>query len=95
MTRAFGGNSDFIVNQLAELQKWYSAQCNDDWEHGYGVQIDTLDNPGWTVTIDLAGTGLELKPFIEVHALDPDTTWIRCWVTEAKFRGVGGPYMLE
>ncbi len=43
---------------LAELQRWYLAQCNDDWEHSYGVTIETLDNPGWSVHIDLADTAL-------------------------------------
>lgn len=41
------------------LQRWYVGQCNGDWEHQYGVRIDTLDNPGWTVRVDLAGTVLE------------------------------------
>jgi hypothetical protein len=28
---------------LAKLCEWYKEQCNDDWEHGSGVLIDTLD----------------------------------------------------
>ncbi|MFD5200063.1 Imm53 family immunity protein [Streptomyces sp. NPDC058375] len=28
------------------LQGWYSAQCNEDWEHEWGGKIETLDNPG-------------------------------------------------
>ena len=38
------------------LSDWYESNCNDDWEHGYGVKIETLDNPGWLVQIDLFGT---------------------------------------
>ncbi len=34
---------------LSRLQRWYSAQCDGDWEHGLGVRIETLDNPGWMV----------------------------------------------
>ncbi|GHB54781.1 hypothetical protein GCM10010331_48120 [Streptomyces xanthochromogenes] len=34
-------------NVLDRLQSWYSAQCNGDWEHEWGIKIDTLDNPGW------------------------------------------------
>ena len=41
------------------LQRWYVAQCDSEWEHSYGVSIDTLDNSGWTLRIDLAGTSLE------------------------------------
>ncbi|MGW1432997.1 Imm53 family immunity protein [Streptomyces sp. NPDC002431] len=41
------------------LQGWYSAQCDEDWEHEWGVRINTLDNPGWSVRIDLEDTDLE------------------------------------
>ena len=43
---------------LSWLMQWYLAECNDDWEHSYGVKIDTLDNPGWTLKIDLRETDL-------------------------------------
>ncbi|MCM2498968.1 immunity 53 family protein [Neorhizobium galegae] len=36
--------------------RWYEAQCDGAWEHGFGASIDTLDNPGWSLKIDLAGT---------------------------------------
>jgi Immunity protein 53 len=42
------------------LEKWYRARCNGDWEHQWGVEIGTLDNPGWRVHIDLA----IMEPFI-------------------------------
>ncbi len=48
------------------LTKWYLSQCNSDWEHGYGVRIDTLDNPGWSIKIDLADTRLEGRTFVKV-----------------------------
>src|SRR5262249_14404082 len=40
------------------LQAWYATQCNGEWEHGYGLEIETIDNPGWSVKIDLNGTSL-------------------------------------
>ncbi|MGI8647441.1 MAG: immunity 53 family protein [Mycobacteriales bacterium] len=43
------------------LQAWYATQCDGDWEHGYGVSISTLDNPGWWVRIELTGTLLADK----------------------------------
>lgn len=30
------------------LQKWYKSQCDGDWEHEYGIKIETVDNPGWS-----------------------------------------------
>ena len=41
------------MNSLEWLQSWYAAQCNDTWEHDHGITIDTLDNPGWHVRIDV------------------------------------------
>jgi hypothetical protein len=48
------------------LASWYASQCNSDWEHSYGVKIDTLDNPGWTLKIDLADTGFADRAFEKV-----------------------------
>jgi hypothetical protein len=47
---------DHAPGTLSWLQAWYAMQCDGDWEHGYGISITTLDNPGWHVSIELAGT---------------------------------------
>jgi len=52
-----------VSDILQRLEKWYLDQCNDEWEHRYGVQIGTLDNPGWEVKIELTGTPFESVPF--------------------------------
>lgn len=44
------------VPSTTRLAKWHRAQCNGDWEHMYGVTIETTDNPGWWVKIELDGT---------------------------------------
>jgi hypothetical protein len=80
---------------LGELQEWYESQCNEDWEHQFGVSIGTLDNPGWTVIIDLDGTGLADEPFQAIEDLRSGRDWIKCWVENAKFNGAGGPQKLE
>ena len=86
---------------LKKLQDWYQSQCNDDWEHQYGVTIDTLDNPGWSLKVDLTGTDLEKKAFSEVaYGVDKDShpesdDWVSCQVKEGKFIGFGGPHKLE
>ena len=46
--------------------RWYLAECNGDWEHSYGIEIGTLDNPGWTLKIDLRETTLLGQPFARV-----------------------------
>lgn len=44
---------------VAWLQAWFASNCDGDWEHQEGIEIGTLDNPGWRVRINLTGTALE------------------------------------
>ena len=83
-----------MLGELEELQAWYAAQCDGDWEHDYGVDITTLDNPGWRVRIPLAGTSLEHAAFPEVRDLVPEVAWMHRQVTQGRFEGAGGPLML-
>jgi hypothetical protein len=83
------------MDTLQELQRWYHAQCNGDWEHRYGVEIGALDNPGWRVVIDLVNTDWEDRPFTEVRRLEPEADRIHCRIRESKWEGYGGPFMLE
>jgi hypothetical protein len=89
------------MDALGRLQHWYLDQCDEDWEHSYGVKIDTLDNPGWSVEIDLAETELVGKSFETFHYgmfEDAETSginWIFCKVEGDKFSARGGPLKLE
>jgi hypothetical protein len=83
------------VNALAELQAWYLSHSNGDWEHAYGIRIETLDNPGWEVRINLRGTELEDRSFTPISDLDPESTWMECHVEDGHFEAHGGPAMLE
>lgn len=81
---------------LAELQAWYLAQCNGDWEHTYGVQVETLDNPGWRLKVDVRDTSLEGVRFEEVKDnYDHERDWMRCWLEDDAFNGACGPLRLE
>lgn len=77
------------MDLLIWLQNWYQSQCDGDWEHLYGVKIDTLDNPGWMVSIDLKETELENKPFCEVRTDNGESDWIICSVKNGIFEGIG------
>lgn len=83
------------MDLLAWLQSWYNQQCNGDWEHTQGVKIDTLDNPGWCVDIDLEDTEYEYKEFTLVEDLRTEDDWVVCRVKDGKFDGAGGPLNLE
>ena len=73
------------------LQSWYVAQCDGDWEHEFGVEIGTLDNPGWRVSIDLSGTALADAEYsrTEVHRSSDD--WCVTWVDAHQFHAACGP----
>jgi hypothetical protein len=76
---------------IKALEQWYSKHCDGDWEHNYGVKIDTLDNPGWCVSIDLTGTELEKKCFSEIKVERSGNDWYHCSVNENIFIGRCGP----
>lgn len=88
------------MNSLTELQEWYHSQCNGDWEHSYGITISNIDNPGWTVKIDIRETELEHIDFPEVsygvgeQAESSGDNWLLCRRVENKFEGCGGPHKL-
>jgi hypothetical protein len=85
-----------MTSTLSELQDWYAAQCDGDWEHCYGLSIGTLDNPGWCLCIDLEGTDLADVAFAEVKEnYEDDLDWLVCAKHAAKFTGHGGPRKLE
>lgn len=44
------------MDVLDWFSQWYDAQCDGDWEHGFGASIGAIDNPGWSLKIDLKGT---------------------------------------
>jgi Immunity protein 53 len=79
---------------LTRLQRWYSSQCDGDWEHQLGIEIGTLDNPGWLVKIDLRGTPLETRDFAVIEDVEDEREWIDCRIQDGAFRGAGGPHML-
>lgn len=80
---------------LEALQGWYRSRCDGEWEHSYGIEISTLDNPGWLVAIDLKDTPWAERPFSPVERMGHETEWILCRVEDSRFEGSGGPLMLE
>ncbi|WP_315792460.1 immunity 53 family protein [Paenibacillus sp. BIC5C1] len=84
-----------MMNTLKWLQNWYLENCNGDWEHSYGVKIDTVDNPGWSVKIDLTDTYLEDVPFESIEEERTEEDWFYCIVRDGGFHGAGGASNLE
>ena len=79
---------------LQKLCEWYEEQCNGDWEHGSGVRIETLDNPGWIVKIDLHETASENIVFDRVMFDEGKGNWLTCSKDGTSFQGAGDPSKL-
>ena len=76
------------------LQAWYQAHSNGHWEQSHGITIESLDSPGWLVTIDLEGTPLENHEMATVERSVSNRDWMVCEVTRKRFRGQGDPEKL-
>ena len=83
------------MNRFTQIQDWYAAHCNGVWEHTYGVKIDSLDNPGWWVKIDLTGTELERADFPPRVEQRSESDWLNCKIKDRVFEGAGDPSKLE
>ena len=80
---------------LSELEDWYHSQCDGEWEHAFGVKIDTLDNPGWKVCVDLKETRLEKVSMEPVRIDNGENDWIFCGIKDTQFYGAGDPKKLQ
>ncbi len=79
---------------LSLLEEWYAARCDGDWEHSWGVKVDTLDNPGWTISIDLNGTKAESKSLERLKIVRDERNWIHYWIEKKVFEIRCGPLNL-
>lgn len=90
-----------MSNNLELLASWFSRHCDGSWENEHGVSIQSCDNPGWWVKIDLAGTELESRDFRPVRRgevegnLDPKAPWLYCYAKDNVFNGAGDVSTLE
>ncbi len=79
---------------LQWIEKWYLSNCNGAWEHEFGIKIDTVDNPGWYITIDLHYTSLEDYEFDMDTVEESDDNWYFFVVKEGQFKASGDPSKL-
>jgi Immunity protein 53 len=89
------------MNTLTRLQTWYSHQCNGEWEHSSGVIIQSCDNPGWWIKINLIGTPLQTHAFTEIaEGVDArrfalGSYWLSCRIENGTWHGAGDETKLE
>jgi hypothetical protein len=81
------------ADSLARLVDWYAENCNGEWEHQYGVHLETMDNPGWHLRVDLTETEHQDRRLARIRRGNSavDASWSECWVEEMQFRAFCGP----
>lgn len=82
------------ISLVSWLESWYHKQTDGVWEHSYGIEIKTLDNPGWSVTIDLNNTVLDSCIIERVFMERDEDDWVDYRVENNQFMGCGGPLNL-
>lgn len=88
------------MGTLKWIQQWYFEQCDDDWENQFGICIETLDNPGWSVKVSLENTDVKDKTFENINIERTENDWIHCKIeydkegNDTHFFGNGGPMNL-
>lgn len=89
-----------MSDELGRLMRWYSSQCDGDWEHTWRVRISTIDNPGWRIKINLDDTFLSHAVFAPIRIERTEIDWVHCDVREfsestnsarSGYSGAGGP----
>lgn len=80
---------------LQWLQQWYKQQCDGDWEHSCGIKIESLDNPGWQIKINLEDTALEGYN-IEYNLFEKsENDWYGFKIENNIFHAAGDPNKLK
>ncbi|MGV9294018.1 immunity 53 family protein [Amycolatopsis sp. NPDC003676] len=77
------------------LLDWYAEQCDEEWEHEFGVELSTLDNPGWSIEIDLVDTDLAGRLMDRFDFEGDAGRWAQCRSDGRKFHGACDPSSLE
>ncbi len=83
-----------MKSALKDLQHWYASACDGDWEHSYGVRIETTDNPGWILAVDLFRTSLYGRT-CEAEEQFADGSWISAKSDGIEFVAACDPSSLE
>jgi hypothetical protein len=89
-----GDPEEESVTPLRALQEWYESACDGDWEHSFGIRIETIDNPGWILTVDLERTSLHGRLCDEEES-SVDGFWISVKSDGQEFVAACDPCSLE
>jgi phosphopantothenoylcysteine synthetase/decarboxylase len=83
------------MSNILKLCRWYESHWIEDIHEDVGIKIDTLDNPGWSLMIDLDGSELHKRAFNEIKIERSEHDWIVARREGDVFEAFGGPMNLD
>lgn len=83
------------IADLLWLENWYKEQCNGDREHSCGISIQTIDNPGWKLSVSLEDTELENAALEMENFQNSESDWYSFGIKNRSFIGIGDPDKLH
>ena len=78
------------METLDRLQEWFATACDGDWEHGSGFTLESLDNPGWMLKVDLNELDIDVAD-MDLSEERGGTDWLAVRVVAGRLRVVCGP----
>jgi hypothetical protein len=80
-----------MANEIQRLVRWYREKCDGDWEHQYRIRIGTIDNPGWSLKVNVSETSLAGRTLALSRMERSEVDWIFHEVKNDEFQGHCGP----
>lgn len=80
---------------LEWISNWFALECNGDWEHENQIKIETSDNPGWIIQIDLRNTPWENFSIEYILHENSEDDWFGYSIKNKKFEASGDLSKLE
>jgi hypothetical protein len=68
---------------FGELDDWFRTRYEDRWRHPHPLQVEQLEDGGWSLRVDLAGTPLESAAFAPVDD-DELAVWVEAGAWHAR-----------
>lgn len=83
------------MDMLTWLENWYESQCDGEWEHNDGIEIKTIDNPGWSINIYLVDTNVNIIDVTPILIEINEYRWVSYSIDKGYFIAYGGTYDLN
>lgn len=83
------------MNTLNWLQEWYKSHCDGNWEHSNGIDIKTLDNPGWDISINIDDLGMRILDQDWILVEEDESNWYGYKIENGVCNASGDPSKLD